>query len=60
METLGFHLLEEFFYKMLNAKMQRVRYFSTEDFLDFQVLWDHLGRDRPLCIEWMKDANGIC
>lgn len=61
MEILGFHLLEEFFYKVLKqANAEHERCFSTEDLLHFQVLWDHLRRHRPLCIEGMRDANGNC
>lgn len=61
MEILGFRLLEEFFYKVLKqANAEHERYFSTEDLLNFQVLWDHLRRHRPLCIEWLRDANGNC
>lgn len=61
MEILGLHLLEESFHKMLKqANAECERYFSTEDLLNFQVLWDHFRKHRPLCIEWMKDASGNC
>lgn len=60
MEIFGFHILEVFFYKRLKqANAEPERCLST-DLLNFQVLWDHLRRHRPLCIEWMKDANGNC